>query len=241
MFNISNLLNSQVQTTPWNHQSVSGFFDTESLAKINTGLQLLLDTLDSNTTYDGSTGITIYQAKDLIGQEAFDIILDANEAILDSINDIFDKYPGHRSYSSIMCVPSISVIAPNHEEYINDSAVDKVCNIVSFVTPDVTVETLLYPENDVKSESTVVTNQANTGMVSCPESGVTWFQYSPVSSRYVTINFFVCKNVFDSLTVVGNNYQYTNMEGQIVDIPKDAASDATVAAAQSGKLVRNLG
>ena len=241
MFNISNLLNSQVQATPWNHQSVSGFFDTESLAKINTGLQSLLATLDASTTYDGSTGITLYQAKDLIGQEAFDIILDANEAILDNITSIFDKYPGHRTYGSVMCVPSISVIAPNHEEYINDSAVDKVCNIVSFVTPDVTVETLLYPANDVESSSIIVTNQANTGMVSCPQTGVTWFTHSPSTSRYVAINFFVCKNVFDSLTVVDNNYQYTNMDGQTVSIPKDAASDATVAAAQSGKLVRNLG
>lgn len=240
MFNISNLLNSQVQTTPWNHQLVSGFFDTESLAKINTGLQSLLATLDANTTYDGSNGINLYQAKDLIGQEAFDIISDANEAILDSINDIFAKYPGHRTYSSIMCVPSFSVIASNHDDgFMSDSAVDKVCNIVSFVTPDVTVETSLTA-NDAESTITVATNQTNSGMVSCPISSVTWFKYNPVASRYVTINFFVCKNVFDSLTIVGNNYQYTNMEGQTVSIPKDASSDATVAAAQSGKLVRNL-
>lgn len=241
MFNINNLLNSPIQPTPWSHQSVSGFFETDAHTKITEGIQGLLATLNPNETYDGATNISIYDAKDYIGQEAFDIISEANESILDNLSNIFTKYPNHRNYASVMCVPSFSVIAPNQIfPYINDSAIDKVCNIVSFMTPNINIETVLYKSNDPESENVTVTNQYNTGIVYCPVSNVTWAKYNPTATRYVTINFFVSNNIFNSITLVDGNYQYLTLEGQLVTIPKNAASDATIADANAGKLVRNL-
>jgi hypothetical protein len=243
MFNINHLLNSTLQSSPWAHQTVSGFFENDDRIKVTEGIQRLLDSLDPTETYDSDTSISIYDAKDIIGQEAFDIIAEANESILDNISSIFAKYPNHRNYSSIMCVPAFSVIAPNHIfPFINDSAIDKVCNIVSFMKPHAAVESVLYKANDSSpgADYLTISNQYNTGLVYCPVSNVTWEKYNTNTSGYVMLNFFVSNNIFNSISTVGDTYQYYTLEGRVVTISKNAASDATIADAQAGKLVRNL-
>lgn len=238
MFDVDNLLNSPLIPDPWRHQIISEFFNKEDFRIVSEGMNKLLATLDKDTTYEDSTGITILEAKDIIGEECFNIILASNEILLDNISKITEKYPNHHSYSSFYSLPKFHILKPNCTIGLHDEAIEKTCSIVVYLSPEDNVGTALHTANSAESFVKEIPWQVNNAMLFCGEQNVTWHNFYSNHNQRVTLNYFIQYNFMNSMETTDTSYILTSLTGKKMTIPKSEKTDQIAKYISMGYLVR---
>ena len=201
MFDVANVVNSQLTTHPWRHQVIDEFFTPVDFEIISAGVNQLLATLDPNITYEGNTGINIIDAKHILGQECFDILLDSNEKLLDSISAITANYPNHRRFDSLMSLPKFHILPPNFSLTIHDEAYDKACSVVVYMSEKQNSGTAIYSENSLSSIVAKVPWKQNRALLFCGEQNVTWHSFRSNSNQRVTLNYFLQRNAISEVAI----------------------------------------
>ena len=215
MFDVSNVVSSPLITHPWRHQIIEEFFTPADFEIISAGVNQLLTTLDPNAVYENKTGINIVDAKDILGKECFDILLDSNEKLLDSISAITSNYPNHRRFDSVMSLPKFHILPPNFSLTIHDEAYDKACSVVVYMSELENSGTAIYSKNSLDSIVAKVPWKQNRSLLFCGEQNVTWHSFRSNNNQRVTLNYFIQKNVTAEVEINDNIRKFIN-QGYLV-------------------------
>lgn len=234
MFDVSNFLETNIIQTPWRHQIVKSFFNEIDFNIVRDGAQRLL-TVNANKTKFGENGINIFEAKEYIGQEAYDIICDANRKLLDAVPKIYQCYPNHRVFEKLISIPTFHLLCAGHvNNAVHDEVINKTCSIVVYVSPSVSSGTSLYSNSDSKSFVREVSWEPNTAIAFCPQSGVTWHDFhNHHSGTRITLNFFIEKDFSETIVETPVSFLYKVME-KSVTIPKNNISIDAVKVIKTG-------
>lgn len=239
MFNIDNVINSQVLKSPWLHQVIDNFFAPEDFEKVSTAAKTLQETYKEQLiTADDC--LSIAEVYDSIGEEVFNIILEANRKLLDNIEQLVKPYPNHYRHTEYVSFPSIHILPPNTDwQKLHDEAKDKTISIVVYLDPEISVGTTLYQSNDRNSLSKEIEWKPNTAMLFCGEDNVTWHDFCSRENTRLTLNYFIRTLESPTLTDAGDRFCWTFGNGLKTYIPKSLPSDK-LELITSGFLYRTL-
>jgi len=186
---INSVLNSPVDSTPWDHQIVhnslpDGFFkklqqECDSLLTLDTQGELYLIMPDQLKTH----GITLY-----------DEIYDIAEHIYNNAKKLTKGlYYKPRWHTNRTVYAYISVTPPKPYRFeIHQEKLSKFWSSVTYVCPEINVGTKMYETKDPKTFVKESTWHPNSTFVFCGKKGITWHSYeSSETSNRITLNFFL--------------------------------------------------
>jgi hypothetical protein len=220
MFNIDNLLESPILADPWSHQIIKNFFQEEDFKKINLAA-MKLETVYTDRVITADQCLSVAEVYDIIGEEVFDIILEANRKLLDNIELITKNFPKHNKFNKYISVPSFHILPPQTPwQKIHDESSDKTVSIVVYLYPENSVGTTLYEENNRNSNNKEIPWRQNSAMLFCGQQGVTWHDFCSRENPRVTLNFFL-RTINDlELQSEEDRYVWTFGNGLKTFIPK---------------------
>lgn len=181
--------NDQLFDIPWKHVICDNFFsDSDKIFIAAEKLQKkYFDTIISSDKC-----LSLFEVYDVIGDEAFKIILDKNKFLLDNIKEIVKFFPNARKCSNYISIPSFHILPPNTDwQKIHDEAYDKTASVVVYLYPTYSIGTALYERNDRNSFCKEIVWKQNTAMLFCGEKNVTWHDFRSGDHPRVTLNFFL--------------------------------------------------
>jgi len=220
MFNIDNVINSPVLIEPWQHQIIKDFFRKEDFDKILLASQNL-EEVYKNNLITADNCLSIAEVYDIIGEEVFDIILEANRSFLDNIESIVKNFSNYRKFNEYISFPSFHILPSNTDwQKIHDESLDKTVSIVVYLYPEQSVGTTLYKKNDRNSLSKEVNWEQNSAMLFCGQKETTWHDFCSRDNTRVTLNFFLRTTESTELFDEGQRYSWTFSNGLKTFIPK---------------------
>jgi hypothetical protein len=220
MFNIDNVLLSPIIQHPWKHQIIENFFDTTDFEKIYNASKRLQEKY-KDITITASECLSLAEVYDIIGDDVFSIILDANRKLLDNIEKIVEPYPNHNRFVNYISLPSFHILPPFTDwQKIHSEAEDKTVSIVVYLYPDTSTGTALYQENNRESFVKEIDWKPNSSMLFCGEKNVTWHDFCSRENPRVTLNFFLRTAPSTELLDEGDQYSWTFGNGLKTYIPK---------------------
>ena len=219
MFDIDNLINSQVDLDPWRHQIVDKFFSKDHFDKIEKAAKDLL--MAYNGQYiTANNCLTIAQVYDTIGQEVFDILLEINSIILDNIDRIVLNYPNHRKFIRYASIPTFHILPKNFgPQKIHDESYDKTCSIVVYLYPNMSIGTAFFKGSTQDTFVKELEWKQNRGMIFCGEKHVTWHDFYSRDNPRVTLNFFIRELKHINIEERNESKCITGIDGPQVTIP----------------------
>jgi hypothetical protein len=225
MFNIDNIINTTVQLEPWRHQLIDNFFIQGDFKKINRAAESLL-TVYRDQTITSHDCLTIAQVYHVIGEEVFNILLDANSSLLKNINQVVQHYPNHRKFNKYISMPTFHILPPNYPpQKIHDESYDKTVSIVVYLHPELSTGTALFKNNTQDSFVNEVEWRQNRSMLFCGEQNVTWHDFYSKDSPRVTLNFFLRELRSKIMLENEVNLYWKDVDGPKIYIPKSIPQD----------------
>lgn len=227
MFNIDNIIQAPILHHPWTHQVIDPWFSKEDSLVIINASKTLLEKY-SNNWHVGEGALSVGEVYNDIGQEAYNIIMDANTKLLDNVRSMVHQYPYYRKYDKIVSLPHFHLLPPNSGWMkVHDESHDKISSIVVYLQPDKSTGTTLFKTNDRNSERKEIDWKPNTAMMFCGQKKVTWHDFRTLDAPRITLNYMLRK--MDSITEEGNRYSlnFSNGLSQYVnkDIPQHVIDD----------------
>jgi hypothetical protein len=220
MFDIESLFNSPILVEPWRHQIIENFFQEEDFKKINLAV-IRLETAYKDRLITADECLSIAEVYDIIGEEVFDIISEANRKLLDNIKLITKNFPKHNKFEKYISVPSFHILPPQTPwQKIHDESSDKTVSIVVYLYPKNSVGTTLYKENNRNSKNKEIKWKQNSAMLFCGQAGVTWHDFCSREQPRVTLNFFLRKPQSEKLYNDNDRVYYVFDNGMKTYIPK---------------------
>lgn len=225
MFDIDNVINSPVLNNPWKHQVIKNFFQKEDFEKIILASQKL-EQIYKNEIITADCCLSIAEVYEVIGEEVFDIILEANRILLDNIELIVKNFSSYRKFEKYISFPSFHILPPyTNWQKIHDESSDKTVSIVVYLYPELSTGTTLYKNNDRNSHSKEINWQQNTSMLFCGQKETTWHDFCSRENSRVTLNFFLRTTETTELSDEGSRYSWTFSNGLKTYIPKSLPED----------------
>jgi hypothetical protein len=220
MFDIDNLINSPIVNDPWDHQIIKNFFGVAEFKTIqNAAINLYNNYQNSTITADNC--LSIAQAFDDIGTDAFDIILETNQTILDNLERITKNFPRHRRFKNYISIPTFHILPPNLLlQKVHDEAYDKTASIVVYLYPESSVGTALYRTQSRDSLVKEVEWKSNTAMLFCGEKETTWHDFYTRNNPRVSLNFFLRNLESNELLETETDISWKHLDGPPTLIPK---------------------
>jgi hypothetical protein len=221
MFNIDNLVSSPILDHPWRHQCIENFFQLSDFEKVKiSAMKLEKNYKDKLITADNC--LSLAEVYDDIGEEVFDIILEANRKLLDNIESIVKNFPNHNKFKQYISFPSFHILPPNTDwQKIHDESSDKTISVVVYLYPENSVGTTLYKENNRNSNNKEIPWRQNSAMLFCGQSGVTWHDFCSRENPRVTLNFFLRTTNDLELQSESDRYVWTFGNGLKTFVPKN--------------------
>lgn len=225
MFNIDNVTNAPVVLEPWRHQLIDNFFTDSDFKKVNNAATALLEVY-KNQAITSDNCLTIAQVYDVIGEDVFNILLDANSSLLANIDQLVRPYPNHRKFNSYISMPTFHILPPHYPpQKIHDEAYDKTVSIVVYLYPESSTGTALFKNNTQESFVKEVDWEQNKSMLFCGEENVTWHDFYSKDSPRITLNFFLRELRSKTLIEDESNVYWKDVSGPTIYIPKSIPKD----------------
>jgi len=222
---------------PWPHHTKSTFFELKDWTVIEQASIRLLDRYQTETL-TANNCLNIAQAYDIIGDQAFDIILRENDNILNTIADTHKLYPHARQFTKYISFPSFHILpAGMNNQVIHDEAADKSISVVVYLHPLDSVGTALYRSNTVDSLVKEVPWKPNTALFFAGKSQTTWHDFYTRESPRVTLNYFVRSADTVKVAETANYYYFDGLDGPPHPIPKSLPT-GVIEKLISGRLLR---
>jgi hypothetical protein len=239
MFDIDNLVNSPIFNNPWRHQYIENFFRQADFEKVKIAATKL-EHFYKDKLITADNCLSLAEVYDTVDEEVFDIILEANRKLLDNIELIVKNFPNHNKFKQYISFPSFHILPPNSDwQKIHDESSDKTVSIVVYLSPEISIGTTLYKENDRNSENKEIPWKQNSAMLFCGQKGVTWHDFCSRENPRVTLNFFL-RTINDlELEVEENRYVWIFGNGLKTFVPKNIPKEK-LKLLTSGVLFRTL-
>jgi hypothetical protein len=220
MFDIDNLVNSPISDAPWRHQCIEDFFQQEDFEKVKIAA-IELEKIYKDKLITADNCLSLAEVYDTIGEEVFNIILEANKKLLNNIELIVKNFPNHNKFKDYISLPSFHILPPNSGwQKIHDESSDKTVSVVVYLYPENSIGTTLYEENNRNSNNKEIPWKQNSAMLFCGQQGVTWHDFCSKENPRVTLNFFL-RTINDlELQSEEDRYVWTFGNGLKTFIPK---------------------
>jgi hypothetical protein len=240
MFNINNLKTTEIINDPWPHQLIDNFFNEDDFSEVCVGAEKLLKECLTDFPRYGDKGISLTQAKDIIGKNAYDIIFNSNEIILDNLKSLFDLYPNARIFDRYISTPSFHIMPPGSTHGIHDESYDKSMSIVVYLYPHSSIGTALYKTKNEDSLVKEIEWKLNRALIFCGETEKTWHNFYTNEFPRVTLNYFFRHSILDTIEENLDNFTFILLNGEKKIIPKNKFTLIDKELIMQGKMVRNL-
>jgi hypothetical protein len=189
MIDISNINSSKLLSEPWPHKVFNNVLSKEAL---DAALKIVseLSKFDKGEIEDT---LWIPDIIELTGlEQECELIVDAADAIikeLDSILDCFkDRLDSRLGYFNN---PRFGVTVESADDgEIHDEPSYKVLSLIIYLSPEESVGTLLYRENNESSFDHEIKWEVNKGLMFCTIPNKTWHKYMTDGKRRFTLNFY---------------------------------------------------
>lgn len=220
MFDIDNVIKSPVLCDPWEHQVIENFFQKSDFGKIIFASQKL-EQIYKNEIITADRCLSVAEVYEFIGEEVFDIILEANRSLLDNIEPIVKNFSNFRKFQQYISFPSFHILPPCTDwQKIHDESTDKTVSIVVYLHPESSTGTALYKSNNRESESKEIKWQQNSAMLFCGQKETTWHDFCSRENSRVTLNFFLRTTETTEMLDEDDRYSWTFSNGLKTYIPK---------------------
>jgi hypothetical protein len=234
---ISNITNSQLIDYPWRHQVINNFFTKEDFIEIEAACQRLMDHY-KDTAITGHDCLTIAQVYDIIGDNAFNIILDSNRQMLEHMEEIVRNFPKHRTFSKYFSIPTFHILPSNYgPQKIHDEAYDKVSSLVVYLYPESSVGTAFFSDSTQESFVKELEWEQNKAMLFCGEEKTTWHDFYSKENPRVTLNYFIRELRSDEIAETDSYMYFKGVDGPKTIIPK-SLPDRIIKSLTSGALTK---
>lgn len=239
MFDIDNVIGSPVLSNPWQHQLIENFFQKENFEKILVASKKL-EEFYKNDLITADRCLSVTEVYDIIGDDAFNIVLEANRCLLDNIENIVKNFSSYRKFEEYISLPSFHIL-PSCTDWqkIHDESSDKTVSVVVYLYPEASVGTILYKKNSRNSESKEISWQQNSAMLFCGVKEITWHDFCSRENSRVTLNFFLRTTQSTELVDEGDRYSWTFSNGLKTYIPKSLPKEK-LEIISSGYLFRKI-
>lgn len=209
-----------IEDYPWRHQIIHKFFsDTEFQEVVQASKKLLEKYKGQPIT--GHDCLTIGQVYDTIGHDAYKILMDYNNKLLDSFDSIVANFPNHRTFNKYFCVPTFHILPENTgPQKIHDEAYDKTLSLVVYLYPESNIGTAIFKDSTQESFVKEIEWEQNKAMLFCGEKNVTWHDFYSNDNPRVTLNFFIRELVSTELVETDDYYYFKGVDGPKTVLPK---------------------
>jgi hypothetical protein len=186
---INSVLNSPVDSTPWDHQIVQNSLPDDFFKNLQQQCDSLL-TLDTK----GELYFVMPDQMQKHGINLYDEIYEIAGSIYTNAKKLTKGlyykprwYPNHTVYAYISVTPPLPYKFEIHEEKTS-----KFWSSVTYITPNKNVGTKMYTSQDPKTFVKESPWYPNSTFVFCGKKGNTWHSYeSSETSNRITLNFFL--------------------------------------------------
>jgi hypothetical protein len=239
MFNIDNVIKSPIKFDPWEHQIIKDFFQKKDFEKVIVASKKL-EEIYKDKKITASDCLSIAEVYDIIGDEVFDIILEANRSLLENIESIVKNFSSHRRFEEYISFPSFHILPPYTDwQKIHDESSDKTVSVVVYLYPELSVGTTLYKKDNRTSKSKEINWRQNSAMLFCGKEATTWHDFCSRENPRVTLNFFLRTIQTTELFDEGDRYSWTFGNGLKTYVPKSLPKEK-LKTLTSGYLFRKL-
>jgi len=186
---LDKVLNTPVQSTPWQHQIIQESLPTDVFVKLQSQCEQFL-----NIDIEGKLKFVFPNEFREYNIDLYDEVRDIAQHILDNAKRLTkDLYTNPRWYDSLTVNCHISITPPLPYKFdIHEEGIEKIWSSVTYVAPIKNVGTKMYTKND---ESTYVSEaewKPNSTFIFCGQKGVTWHSYeSSEATNRITLNYFL--------------------------------------------------
>lgn len=186
---VNAVLNTPIDSTPWDHQIVKNSLPTPVFEQLSTECKNLLH-------FDTQGKLKIILPDDFIkyGITLYDEIYQIAQTIYNSSKRLTKGlYYKPRWYANRTVYAYISVTPPKPYRFeIHEEKLSKFWSSVTYVCPEINVGTKMYETKDPKTFVKESPWQPNSTFVFCGKKGITWHSYeSSETSNRITLNFFL--------------------------------------------------
>jgi hypothetical protein len=189
MTDISNIHSSKVINDPWPHKVIKNVLSQSALA---AALKIVteLSKIDKNEIEDTLWIPDIIKITGL--EKECDLIVDAADAIIKELDPILECFEDRQnSKLGYFNNPRFGITVENADDgELHDEPSYKVMSLVIYLSPDKSIGTLLYRENNEDSFAYEIEWAVNNGLLFCTIPNKTWHKYITDSNRRFTLNFY---------------------------------------------------
>jgi hypothetical protein len=226
MLNIENILESPIITNPWQYQLVDNILTKESYDKILEGGKILAEAAAQEPR--DPNGIWMHDAaKYGVPNDTINLIMDLNLQFLQNHNKVLARYQNAmNSKIGYFSIPRYNFIGPNVDGTIHDEGNNKTIAMVMYLSPEKTIGTRLYTEENYNSFVKEVEWKPNRAFIMCSQPGITWHSFHSDHQSRLTLNFYYEKmenmQYINNLGIEKINWFYNQfLEGKVLSIYDD--------------------
>lgn len=200
--NIENIINSKLLTDPWPHKIIDNVLTEQEYLSICNEAKIL-ERLAIHEPRDPN-GLWMFKAKEFgISDKIIDLIMDINIKLLRSYNSVLKDFDQAMiSKIGYFSIPRFNFIGPHVNGTIHDEGESKTMALIIYLSPEESIGTKLYKEENYNSLVKTVDWKINRGFLMCSNPGITWHSFHADSKPRMTLNFYYEK--FEKIGYVNN-------------------------------------
>lgn len=176
---------------PWPHQTIDDFYDDTLFREMKKELiEFSKGKIQSN-----------YTKFDYILENFSEVLPHTVKCIKSNIisEENLKGFPHHRAYKNLKLKTQVIVCLNDVEYRIHDETRDKILSVVTYITPEKSIGTLIYDKN--KQFVKEVEWKPNRTLIFAGIENTTWHNYKSEKGNYrITLNSFLIDTTNDSYT-----------------------------------------
>lgn len=173
----------QINKEPWEYGVIDDFYDEALFAAMK---KEIISYIRNMKSFQPKVTITTKSVDfEKMFPESFKCL---NSRPIDET--YINQFSEHRPYKNLSYYSEINILFGQFEYPIHDETQAKIMSVVTYVSPENSVGTILY--NEDKSFAKEIEWLPNRTLIFCGKTGVTWHNYRSLpNSLRITINTFL--------------------------------------------------
>jgi hypothetical protein len=192
MINIDNILNTPVQTDPWEYKLIDQILDEELLEKITKEVVKISKFLDGRET--DQNGVWLHKAIEYgFDPDVAEMILEVNKKLLHIAPKLMEKFSStNTSKIGYFSIPRFGYCVAGQSGGIHDDGEfnDKAMIMVIYLYPEESVGTKIYTDDDENTFVKELEWKTNRAFLFAPVKDVTWHNFHANENSRVVLNFY---------------------------------------------------
>lgn len=203
LLNLDGILNSKLETQPWQYKIIDDVIEPNAFFKIKTAAEKISKFQKNDDYY--SDGIWLNDLKDFGVDDVYDIIVQISKEFLSIQKQLLQQFnPYLESKLGYYNIPKFNYSIDGLQSKIHDEGVTKTLALVIYVTPESSMGTKVYDGPEEKNFIKDIEWKPNRAFLMCSQPGVTWHSYKNTGLPRFTLNLYYEK--LESLINITKNF-----------------------------------